>query len=139
MSLTLMTIVGLLTAVEFLYIIWSLDNTLLLKALGYKMYLDIVFGLGTTVYFAMTGTISGVAIAAISGAIFSLSLLVASKVCGSMKFDKESQEWIKHEPEWNVTTITSWFSSLQGKALRLTQNVKAGIAAANDDSVKVVA
>ena len=102
MSTSMLLLVSILTAFEILYIIHSWDKHWLQTALGYKIWLDLFFSLGTTVYFALSGTISGVIIAAFSGFIFSMSLLVAAKVLGYRKRIEVNGEkiWVQYEPKW---------------------------------------
>ena len=130
MGTTTMVIVGFLTAFEFLYIIYSMNQDYLLIALGYKMYLDTIFGLGTTVYFALSGTIAGIAIAAYSGAIFSLSLYLAAKVLGYKKYVKNPEtgerELESHAPEWNLKSIGQWSNKAASKFQNAANDIQAG-------------
>ena len=107
MSMTTLLIVGFLTAAEFMYILRSLNETLFLTALGYKAWVDLVFGLGTTVYFATTGTISGIVIAAFAGIMFSLCLYCTAKLFGTRKRIKG--QWVITQPEWSLSSMKEKF------------------------------
>jgi hypothetical protein len=100
MSLSTLLLVGIITAVEFFYILYSMDKKLFLTALGYKAYLDAFFGFGITAYMALTGTISGIIISAFSGVMFSLCLFVTAKLFGYRK--KVKGKWQTFEPEWKL-------------------------------------
>ena len=112
MSLATLVLVGFITAAEFFYILRSLNEDMFLTALGYKAYVDAVFGLGTTVYFALSGTISGVVIAAFAGLMFSLCLYITAKLFGCRK--RVNGKWVRYEPEWNIKEI---FRNLRRKEI----------------------
>lgn len=107
MSMPLLICMALLTAFEVIYILWSWDKHWLKAALGQKIWLDIFFSLGTTVFFAITGTISGMVIAAFSGFVFSMSLLLAAKTVGYRKKEliNGTKQWVDYAPVWNKTDI----------------------------------
>lgn len=123
MSMPLLLCMAFLTAFEVLYILWSWDKHWLKVALGYKIWLDIIFSLGTTVYFALSGTISGVVIAAFSGFVFSMSLLLAAKLVGYRKKEniEGTKKWVDYKPEWKyqdiLAKVKTNISSLMPKQL----------------------
>ncbi len=100
MSLGVLLLIGVITAAEFFYILYSMSENLFLTALGYKAYLDAVFGLGITAYMAVTGTISGVIIAAFSGLMFSICMYITAKLFGSRR--RVNGVWVRFDPEWNL-------------------------------------
>ena len=112
MSLATLLLVGFITAAEFFYILRCLNEDVFLTALGYKAYVDAVFGLGTTLYFALSGTISGVIIAAFAGLMFSVCLYITAKLFGSRK--RVNGVWVCYEPEWNLKKT---FSNLMRKEI----------------------
>lgn len=103
MSLGTLLLVGFITAAEFFYILRSMNENLFLTALGYKAYVDAIFGLGTTAYFAVSGTISGIVIAAFAGIMFSLCLYLTEKFFGSRK--RVNGTWITYQPKWSISDI----------------------------------
>ena len=110
---------SVLTCAEIFFILHSLDKHWLKAVLGYKVYLDVVFSLGTTIYFALSGTISGVVMAAISGAIFSLSLIVMQKVVGYRKRETvgDERKWVEYSPTITLKSIKNKAIVLKDKSL----------------------
>lgn len=119
MSLATLVLVGFITAAEFFYILRCLDEDIFLTALGYKAYVDAVFGLGTTIYFAISGTISGVVIAAFAGLMFSICLYITAKLFGSRK--RVKGEWVRYDPEWDLKAI---FAKVTSQFTGATTNVQ---------------
>ena len=103
MSMTTLIVVGFLTAAEFMYILKSLNETVFLTVLGYKAWADLIFGFGTTVYFATTGTISGVVIAAFAGIMFSLCLHCTAKLFGTRR--RVKGKWVVSPPAWSIAKL----------------------------------
>jgi hypothetical protein len=103
MSLGTLLLVGFITAAEFFYILRSMNENLFLTALGYKAYVDAIFGLSTTAYFALSGTISGIVIAAFAGIMFSLCLYLTEKFFGSRK--RINGSWVISPPKWTIQSI----------------------------------
>lgn len=103
MSVGILLLVGIITAFEFFYILYSMNEDLFLTVLGYKAYIDAIFGFGITAYMAISGTISGVIIAAFSGLMFSLALYITYKFFGCRK--RVNGKWLRYDPSWTWSTI----------------------------------
>lgn len=115
MSFLTMFVVGAISAFEFFYILYSFDKTIFLTVLGYKVYVDAIFGFGITAYMALSGTISGIVIAAMSGLIFTGVLYVTQKLFGDRKWNSKEKKWIINNPEWKVEDIKAKAKSLLSK------------------------
>lgn len=115
MSFLTMFVVGAISAFEFFYILYSFDKTLFLTVLGYKVYIDAIFGFGITAYMALSGTISGVVIASISGLIFTGVLYVTHKVFGDRKWNSKEKKWVVTEPKWKTEEIKAKAKTLLSK------------------------
>lgn len=115
MSFLTMFVVGAISAFEFFYILYSFDKAVFLTVLGYKVYIDAIFGFGITTYMALSGTISGVVIASISGLIFTGVLYVTHKVFGDRKWNSKEKKWVVTEPEWKIEDIKAKAKSLLSK------------------------
>lgn len=103
MSIGVLFLVGIISAFEFFYILYSMNETVFLTVLGYKAYIDAIFGFGITAYMALSGTISGVIIAAFSGLMFSGCLYLTYKFFGCRKHIEG--KWVKFEPDWKFSLI----------------------------------
>lgn len=115
MSLLTMFVVGAISAFEFFYILYSFDKAVFLTVLGYKVYVDAIFGFGITAYMALSGTISGIVIAAMSGLIFTGVLYVTHKLFGDRKWNSKEKKWVINNPEWKVEDIKAKAKSLLSK------------------------
>lgn len=115
MPLLTMFVVGAISAFEFFYILYSFDKTIFLTVLGYKVYVDAIFGFGITAYMALSGTISGIVIAAMSGLIFTGVLYVTHKLFGDRKWNSKEKKWVINNPEWKVEDIKAKAKSLLSK------------------------
>lgn len=115
MSFLTMFVVGAISAFEFFYILYSFDKTLFLTVLGYKVYIDAIFGFGITAYMALSGTISGVVIASISGLIFTGVLYVTHKVFGDRKWNSKEKKWVVTEPKWKLEEMKAKAKTLLSK------------------------
>lgn len=112
MSFFTLFVVGIITAAEFFYILHSLNERMFLTALGYKAIIDLIFGFGITVYFALSGTISGLIIASITGLMFTITLFVTEKLFGSRK--KVNGKWYRFLPSWDKAFIVNKFNEVKG-------------------------
>ena len=110
-----MFVVGAISAFEFFYILYSFDKTVFLTVLGYKVYIDAIFGFGITAYMTLSGTISGVVIASISGLIFTGVLYVTHKVFGDRKWNSKEKKWVVTEPKWKTEEIKAKAKTLLSK------------------------
>ena len=115
MSFLTMFVVGAISAFEFFYILYSFDKTIFLTVLGYKVYIDAIFGFGITAYMALSGTISGIVIAAISGLIFTGVLYVTHKLFGDRKWNSKEKKWVVTDPQWKLEDIKAKAKSLVSK------------------------
>lgn len=119
MGTSVLIMVSILSAVEVLFILSSSEHVL--KAfLGYKIWVDIVYGLGLTLYMGMTGTISGVAIAAFSGFFMTMTLLIASKVIGYRKrkmLDDGTFVWVEYSPTLTIQGVVSSTKGMMDKSV----------------------
>lgn len=109
--------VSVLTAVEVLFILSSSEHAL--KAfLGYKLYVDLIYGVGLTLYMGLSGTISGVIIAAFSGFFMTLTLLLASKIIGYRKrkvLDDGKVVWVEYPPTLTVLSVKTMMTTSVSK------------------------
>lgn len=109
--------VSVLTAVEVLFILSSSEHAL--KAfLGYKLYVDLIYGVGLTLYMGLSGTISGVIIAAFSGFFMTMTLLLASKIIGYRKrkvLDDGKVVWVEYPPTLTVLSVKTMMTTSVSK------------------------
>ena len=117
MSTSILVMVSVLTAVEVLFILSSSEHAL--KAfLGYKLYVDLIYGVGLTLYMGLSGTISGVIIAAFSGFFMTLTLLFASKIIGYRKrkvLDDGRVVWVEYPPTITVLSVKTMMTTSVSK------------------------
>ncbi len=117
MSTSILVMVSVLTAVEVLFILSSSEHAL--KAfLGYKLYVDLIYGVGLTLYMGLSGTISGVIIAAFSGFFMTLTLLLASKIIGYRKrkvLDDGRVVWVEYPPTITVLSVKTMMTTSVSK------------------------
>lgn len=127
MGVGTLVVCSVLTCAEVFFILHSLDKHWLKAVLGYKIYLDVIFGLGTTLYFALSGTISGVIMAAISGAVFSFSLVFMQKLIGYRKLQNEDGKrvWVDYKPTITIASVKKSVLGLKDKTTNLIEQVKA--------------
>lgn len=122
MGIWTLVVVSALSAAEVLFILNSISNHALKVTLGKKLYIDILYGLGMTVYMGLSGTISGVVIAAFSGAMMTLSLAVAAALIGTRKrrtLADGTVVWIDNPPSWTKDRIKQKAIELKDKAVSL--------------------
>lgn len=117
MSTSILVMVSVLTAVEVLFILSSSEHAL--KAfLGYKLYVDLIYGVGLTLYMGLSGTISGVIIAAFSGFFMTMTLLLASKIIGYRKrkvLDDGRVVWVEYPPTITVLSVKTMMTTSVSK------------------------
>ena len=117
MSTSILVMVSVLTAVEVLFILSSSEHAL--KAfLGYKLYVDLIYGVGLTLYMGLSGTISGVIIAAVSGFFMTMTLLLASKIIGYRKrkvLDDGRVVWVEYPPTITVLSVKTMMTTSVSK------------------------
>lgn len=122
MGLWTLVIVSALSAAEVLFILNSISDHALKVTLGYKVYIDVIYGLGMTVYMGLSGTISGVVIAAFSGAMMTLALATAAAMIGTRKrrtLKDGKVVWIETPPAWTKERIKQKAIEMKDKAVSL--------------------
>lgn len=122
MGIWTLVVVSALSAAEVLFILNSISNHALKVTLGYKVWIDILYGGALTLYMGMSGTISGVIIAAFSGTIMTLSLAVAAALIGTRKrrtLADGTKVWIDNPPSWTKDRIKQKAIELKDKAVSL--------------------
>ena len=92
-------VVGALGAFEILNLLRQAGNKTFKTILGYVWIPEIILSIGLPALAALTGTISGVVIAAFSGFMITMALMVAKKVVGTRKYVKNEttgkREWVE--------------------------------------------
>ena len=92
-------VVGALGAFEIVNLLLAGGNKLFKTVLGYAWIPEIILSIGLPALAALTGTISGVVIAAVSGFMITMTLMVCKKVVGTRKYVKNEttgkREWVE--------------------------------------------
>jgi hypothetical protein len=114
MTITVIVVASLFTAFEFLSIIGKMSPSLLRKVLGYEWIVDLVMSFGLMLYFGMTGSITGMIVAAITGFIFSVALYSAKHMIGYSKLHRVPGTWFKFN--W-IEYPATWSSESAGSFL----------------------
>ena len=121
-------VVSVLSAVEVLVILASVDEHLLKAFLGYKMWVDLIYGLGVMFYMGLSGTISGVIISTFSAFFMTLTLTAAAFMIGYKKrkvLADGTVIWINYPPKWTIADIKAKAISLKDKALSKIETMAA--------------
>lgn len=95
------TIVGALGAFEIINLLRQAGDKAFKTVLGYVWIPEIILSIGLPALAALTGTISGVVIAAVSGFMITMTLMVCKKVIGTRKRVKNP---ITGKKEWKETS-----------------------------------
>ena len=102
-------VVGALSAFEILNLLRQAGNKTFKTILGYVWIPEIILSIGLPALAALTGTISGVVIAAFSGFMITMALMVAKKVVGTRKYVKNEttgkREWVEYEGTLTVESF----------------------------------
>lgn len=120
MGVTTLVVVSIISAAEVLFILNSVSSHALKMTLGQKVWIDVVYGMGMTIYMGLSGTISGVIIAAFSGFIMTLSLATAAGIVGTRKrkvLPNGKVIYIDYPPTITVNTIKTKALDLKDKAV----------------------
>lgn len=117
MSVFTLVVCSFLTVAELFFILYSLNVHWLKVALGYSWVLDLTLGVGMSILMLSTGSLGGLVMSAISGAVLSLSLLTMKKVVGYRKF-KDGQ-WYEYAPTLNKENIIGFKDKCIGKVMSL--------------------
>ena len=95
------TVVGALGCFEIINLLRQAGNKAFKTVLGYVWIPEIILSIGLPALAATTGTISGVVIAAVSGFMITMTLMVCKKVIGTRKRVKNP---ITGKKEWKETS-----------------------------------
>ena len=95
------TVVGALGAFEIINLLRQAGDKAFKTVLGYVWIPEIILSIGLPALAALTGTISGVVIAAVSGFMITMTLMVCKKVIGTRKRVKNP---ITGKKEWKETS-----------------------------------
>ena len=127
MGTTTLVVVSVLAAVEILVILASVDEHYLKAFLGYKMWVDLVYGLGVMFYMGLSGTISGVIISTFSAFFMTLTLTAAAMMIGYKKrkvLADGTVIWINYPPKWTMFDLKVKAISLKDKAVSKFNELK---------------
>lgn len=120
MSTTTLVVVSVLSAVEILVILASVDEHYLKVFLGYKMWVDLLYGVGVMLYMGLSGTISGVIISTFSAFFMTLTLAAAAAMIGYKKrkvLADGTVIWINHPPKWTMSDLKEKAITLKDKTV----------------------
>lgn len=101
-------IVSILSAVEIIVILASVDTHALKVFLGYKVFIDVFYGVGMTIYMGLSGTISGVVIATFAGFFMTVTLAVAASMIGYRRcktLADGTKVWVDYAPTLTVSSV----------------------------------
>ena len=120
MSTTLLVVVSVLSAIEILVILASVDTHYLKTFLGYKMWVDLLYGVGIMIYMGLSGTISGVIISTFSAFFMTLTLATAAMLIGYKKRKVLADGtiiWINYPPKWTLSELKIKATTIKDKAI----------------------
>ncbi len=120
MSTTLLVVVSVLSAIEILVILASVDTHYLKTFLGYKMWVDLIYGVGIMIYMGLSGTISGVIISTFSAFFMTLTLTAAAMLIGYKKRKVLADGtiiWINYPPKWTLSELKIKATTIKDKAI----------------------
>ena len=114
-------VVGALGAFEILNLLRQAGNKTFKTILGYLWIPEIILSIGLPALAALTGTISGVVIAAVSGFMITMTLMVCKKVIGTRKRVKNP---ITGKKEWKETSGMPFSQYVRELGLSIFDKVK---------------
>lgn len=120
MGTTTLVVVSVLSAVEILVILASVDTHYLKTFLGYKMWVDLLYGVGIMLYMGLSGTISGVIISTFSAFFMTLTLTAAAMLIGYKKRKVLADGtiiWINYPPKWTLSELKIKATTIKDKAI----------------------
>ena len=120
MSTTLLVVVSVLSAIEILVILASVDTHYLKTFLGYKMWVDLIYGGVIMIYMGLSGTISGVIISTFSAFFMTLTLAAAAMLIGYKKRKVLADGtiiWINYPPKWTLSELKIKATTIKDKAI----------------------
>lgn len=106
MGVGTLVICSFLTTAEIFFILYSLNPHWLKVALGYSWVLDITLGVGMSLVMLSTGSLGGLIMSAISGAVLSLSLITMKKMIGYRKF--KDGKWHEYAATMNKANLVKY-------------------------------
>lgn len=121
MSMSVLMVVSVISALEILFILWSFNRHALKVFLGYKVYIDLLYGVGLSMYMMTTGTISGLIVAAFGGFFMTLTLTTAAAFFGYRKLSTVNGKrvWIETAPTLTIEKIKSKSVDIKNKIIDL--------------------
>ena len=135
MGTTTLVVVSILSAVEIIVILGSVDHHMLRVFLGHKLWIDLFYGLGVMLYMGLSGTISGVIISTFSAFFMTLVLTAAAGCIGYTKrkvLSNGQVVWVEYPPKWTINTVTNGLISLKDKTIAKATELHEKYVAAND-------
>lgn len=127
MSMSVLMVVSVISALEILFILWSFNKHALKVFLGYKVYIDLLYGVGFSLYMMTTGTISGLIIAAFGGFFMTLTLSTAAAFFGyrQLKTINGKKVWIETAPTLTIEKVKQKSVELKDKVIDIKDRVMA--------------
>ncbi len=126
MSTFTLVVCSFLTTAEIFFILYSLNPHWLKVALGYSWVLDLTLGVGISLIMLSTGSVSGLIMSAISGAVLSFSLIAMKKLIGYRKF--ENGTWYQYAPSLTKDNIIKFKDKVVLKTKSLINSSKLKVA-----------
>ena len=119
MSMSVLMVVSVISALEILFILWSFNRHALKVFLGYKVYIDLLYGVGLSMYMMTTGTISGLIVAAFGGFFMTLTLTTAAAFFGYRKLSTVNGKrvWIETAPTLTIEKVKSKSVDVKNKII----------------------
>lgn len=109
MGMTTIVFVSAISALEVIIILRACNKHWLKVFLGHKTYVDIVYGLGFTIWAVLQGSVSAFVIASISGFIMTLVLSFFAGLYGTRRKVKQpdgTKVWVEYAP--TITMKSVW-------------------------------
>lgn len=125
MGVGTLVICSFLSAIQILYLFYSIDKHYLKVALGYKWVVDLIFTGAIMLTCLTSGTISGVILSIISGLSITIALVLARKAYGYRKLELVSGKkvWVEYPPTINKKSLLGLKDSIQLKVSKITNNL----------------
>ena len=121
------TVVGALGAFEIINLLRQAGDKAFKTVLGYAFIPEIILSIGLPALAACTGTISGVVIAAVSGFMITMTLMVCKKVIGTRKYKKNEvtgkREWVETDGMPFAEYVRTFSTGIVSKTISFTNAV----------------
>lgn len=133
MNTSLLIMVSVLSAVEILVVLASVSEHSLKVFLGYKIWADLIYGVGMMLYMGLSGTISGVIISTFAAFFMTCTLALAAAVLGYRKrrtLLDGTKVWIEYPPTLTIAVAKDKTFALYNKANDFVQELKVKVKAA---------